>query len=288
MNLYIYVNQTSILDIKIITGIPNIPNDFMAGTHKIKIKHEPRKLTNVTKPGLFIDKKKDSNEVIDETKITEDINTIVGAIASLKSCPKIKGIKKIDSIDNNINKHETIAISTLDDFAVRSTADWKSFPEISPNKYVLIDLGRELSPLKAVNATEYIPNDLNPSIPTKKIFGKLLINMGKIEDGYLFSEYQYNCLILWSLILDMLENKISLKKNTPIKEEITFDIRRDRVAEKLVKLPFIKNIMTNKKYEIALVKIIMEYSFAMPFPKSIVWRNVKITVINIKQIIVTK
>ena len=59
MNLYIYVNQTSILDIKIITGIPNIPNDFMAGTHKIKIKHEPRKLTNVTKPGLFIDKKKD-------------------------------------------------------------------------------------------------------------------------------------------------------------------------------------------------------------------------------------
>ena len=288
MNLYIYVNQTSILDIKIITGIPNIPNDFMAGTHKIKIKHEPRKLTNVTKPGLFIDKKKDSNEVIDETKIAEDINTIVGAIASLKSCPKIKGIKNIDSVDNNRNKHETIAIITLDDFAVSSAADSKSFPEISPNKYVLIDLGRELSPLKAVNATEYIPKDLNPKIPTKKIFGKLFMNMGNIEDGYLFSEYQYNCLILWNLILDMLENKISLKKNIPIEEDITFDIKRDRVAEKLFKLSSKENIITNKKYDITLVKIIIEYSFAMPFPKNMVWRNVKITVINIKQIIVTK
>lgn len=288
MNLYIYVNQTSILDMQIITGIPNIPNAFMAGTHKIKIKHEPKKLMNVTKPGLFIDKKKDSNEVIDETKIAEDINTIVGAIASLKSCPKIKGIKNIDKIDNNINKHETIAIMTLDDFAVSSTAESKSFPEISPNKYVLIDLGRELSPLNAVNATEYIPKAFNPSIPTKKIFGKLFINIGKIEDGYLLSEYQYNCLILWNLILDILENKISLKKNIPTIVDVTFDIKSDSVAEKLVKLPFIKNIITNKKYEIAFIKIIVAYSFAMPFPKNMVWRNVKITVTNIKQIIETK
>ena len=86
----------------------------------------------------------------------------------------------------------------------------------------------------------------------------------------------------------MLENKISLKKNIPIEEDITFDIKRDRVAEKLFKLSSRENIITNKKYDITLVKIIIEYSFAMPFPKNMVWRNVKITVINIKQIIVTK
>ena len=40
----------------------------------------------------------------------------------------------------------------------------------------------------------------------------------------------------------MLENKISLKKNIPIEEDITFDIKRDRVAEKLFKLSSKENI----------------------------------------------